>query len=85
MRNKFYYFENHGNEEGTDDFTIIYGDQEGEFGEGIITGAEDTEESAIESCKRLNEILKSYAEQCLREAAEKVKENHGTNPPSSQS
>jgi len=59
MKKKFYYFENHGNEDGTDDFTIIYGDQEGEFGEGIITGAEDTEEDAIEACKRLNGIIDS--------------------------
>lgn len=56
---KFYYFENHGNEDGTNNFTIIHGDQEGEFGEGVITGAEDTEEDAIEACKRLNEISDS--------------------------
>ena len=53
----FYYFENHGNEDGTDNFTIIYGDQEEDYGNGEITGAEDTEEQAIEACKRLNSIV----------------------------
>lgn len=65
MKNKFIYFENHGNEEGTGNFTIIYGDPEGDLGEGTITGVVDTEEEAIESCKRLNEIFESHTNERL--------------------
>jgi DnaJ-class molecular chaperone len=53
--NKFNYFENHGNDTDTDNFTICFGDP-GESAH-IIVGAEDTEDSAKEACKRLNEIM----------------------------
>ncbi len=52
---KFNYFPNHGDEEGNNAWTIIYGDVADI--DHIIVGAEDSERSAIEYCKRLNEIL----------------------------
>lgn len=54
-KNIFNYFQNHGNESGTDDFTICFGDPNEE--DHVITGAEDTEADAIEACKRLNSII----------------------------
>lgn len=65
--NKFTYFSNHGDEDGRNGFTVTYGDYE--ESEDIIVGTHDTEEDAIESVKRLNQILQSHHSHQLSEAA----------------
>lgn len=54
---QFNYFENHGNENGSDDFTIVYGNINND--DSIIVGAEDTKKDAQEACNRLNTIIES--------------------------
>jgi len=55
----FYWFENHGDDEGNNAYTICYGNEEedNENAENFIVGCEDTEEDANEACRRLNSIV----------------------------
>lgn len=63
----FTYFPNHGDEDGRGCYTICYAgkDEDGDFdfnGDEIIVGVLDEEKDAIESCRRLNEILNTAKE-----------------------
>lgn len=54
--NIFYFFPNHGDDDGNNSLTIVYGDPTDDI-DDIIVGAEDTEEDATEACRRLNNII----------------------------
>jgi len=60
MKKKFYYFPNHGDEDGNNSFTIAFGNEDDDLllaSGPTIVGAEDNEDDAIEACKRLNSII----------------------------
>lgn len=60
--NIFYWFPNHGDEDGNNSFTICYGDPTDDL-DVIIVGTENSQEDATEACKRLNTIVESLLEE----------------------
>lgn len=56
---KFYYFQNHGDDDGKNQFTICYGEPNDI--DNIIVGSSDKKSFANESCNRLNKIIKQIA------------------------
>lgn len=57
----FYYFPNHGDEDGKNCWTVCYGNEESD-GDEIILTTED-EEDAQDLCRRLNKIISEQPEQ----------------------
>lgn len=77
-KKQFYFFQNHGDEEGNKGYTICYGDEEedDENAEHYIVSCEDDEDEAIEACKRLNDIVDPLLAErdSLKEENETLKE-----------
>lgn len=68
----FYWFPNHGDDDGNNAYTVCYGNEEEDTisGENFIVTCEDTQDDADECCKRLNGIA---AAPLLKEEVETLK------------